>query len=70
MTPERAQYILANSIYGEFRFAFRRKCDCARRRIFADGITEAEDREIKAVWESMPGHTTYYDVVQQIAKGS
>lgn len=69
MTRERAQYILDNPVYGDFRYAFRRKCDHRSKILHVDGITEQEDREIKAVWRSMSGSSCYYDAVQQIAKG-
>lgn len=69
MTKERAQYILANPVYGDFRYAFRRKCDHRSRIIHQDGITETEDREIKEIWRLMPGSACYYDAVQRIARG-
>lgn len=69
MTKERAQYILENPVYGDFRYAFRRKCDHRSKPLYSDGITEEEDREIKRIWRTMPGHTCYYDAVRRIAIG-
>jgi len=31
--------------------------------------TEEEHREITAVWDTMPGHTCFFDAVVRIAKG-
>lgn len=67
MDQERTRYILDNPVFGDFRYAFQRKCNCAPRTIYEDGITEEEDLEIKKVWRSMPGNTTYYDAVCRIA---
>lgn len=69
MTKERAQYILDNPVYGDFRYAFRRRCDHRSKIIHVDGITEEEDRAIKKLWRSMPGSTCYFDAVQHIARG-
>ena len=70
MTPERAKFILNNpKIGGDYRFAFRRKCDSATAIIHADGITEDEDKFIRDAWMTLPGHTCYADVVARIARG-
>lgn len=69
MSPERARYILENTrLGGDYRFAFRKRCDSATARIYADGITEAEDADIKALWETMPGWTTYAMALCRIAR--
>lgn len=71
MNSERAKYVLANTVIGgDYRMAFRRACDMPDKRLHADGINEAEDRTIKAIWETMPGWTTYRDALQAIANGA
>lgn len=70
MTPERAKFILNNpKIGGDFRFAFRRKCDSATSILHADGIAVDEDKFIRDVWATMPGHTCYHDALVRIARG-
>ncbi len=70
MTPERARYILANTLMGsDYRFAFRRKCNMVDSPIYPDGITEAEHAAVLALWDTMPGSTCYADVVRRIAHG-
>ena len=70
MTAERAQYLMDNRVLGGgFRRAFASKCDVSPM-LYEDGITEAEDAEIKAFWKTKPGHWTYYDVVNYISKKS
>lgn len=70
MTKQRAQFILETmKPFGEFRYAFRDGARGAGNTIYADGITEQEDRDIRDLWETMPGSTCYYDAVNRIAKG-
>lgn len=69
MTPERARYILANTVYGDFKFAFRRRCCMPDSILHEDGITEDEDAAVRAVWDTLPGDTTYYFAVVLIAQG-
>lgn len=66
MTQERAKYLLANMRYGSFPMAFARKCDL-NPILDPNGITPEEDREIKKIWDTMPGWASYYDVVCCIA---
>lgn len=70
MTPERARYILANTLMGgTLRFAFvlhgNRGLDNVT--TFADGITPEEDAAIRAVWRTLPGSSSYYSAVCEIA---
>ena len=70
MTKSRAQYILKHTrMGGDYRYAFRKACDMPTARIFEDGITEAEDRYIKAVWDTMEGWTCYAMALSRIARG-
>jgi len=70
MTRERAQYIIANQLFGgELRYAFRMRCDGPSKTVYSDGITYAEDRFIREVWKTMPGHTCYFDALRRIARG-
>lgn len=70
MTPERADYLLCNGVIGgDLRMAFRRACDSSTSIIHPDGITPDEDKAIKAVWETMPGWTSYWDALLRIAAG-
>ena len=69
MTAERARYILDNTVYGSFRYAFRRGCAGAGAVLHDDGITEAEDAHVREVWDRMPGDTCYHDAVVRIARG-
>ena len=69
MPRSRAAYILANTeLGGSYRYAFKRECDYAPT-IHEDGITRAEDAVILAVWEQMPGWTTYEHALYRIARG-
>ena len=68
MTKARAEYILRNTkLGGDLRFAFKRPSDF-RPTLYADGITEAEDAEIKRVWATMDGSSTYNYALTRIAK--
>lgn len=69
VTPTRARELLGRMQYGEFPMAYRRPCDSPTRAIDPTGITQAEDRYVRAFWESLPGHTTYFDAMQRIASG-
>jgi hypothetical protein len=69
MTADRAKYILANRLLGgDFRFAFRKHYNTSGS-IHSDGITPDEDEAVRALWETMPGYTSYYDAIVRIAKG-
>lgn len=70
MTPERAQYILSNTVIGgDFKYAYKRDFCYQGGIVHPDGITEEEDRYIKAVWDKMPGWTNYHMAVCRIARG-
>jgi len=49
--------------------AFPRKFAYKGGTIHADGITEQEDQEIRALWKTMPGDTCYHHAVRCIAEG-
>lgn len=69
MTQERARYILDNTLMGgDFKYAYHRAYS-ASSPVYPDGITVQEDKDIKRVWDRMPGTTCYYDAVQRIARG-
>ena len=36
---------------------------------YSDKMTEAEYREVMALWVTMPGHTCFYDALCRIANG-
>lgn len=68
MTPERAEYILSNGLpFGELRMAFVPKSSVGPGVVHPDGITEEEDQYIKAIWRTMPGSSTYYSALCEIA---
>lgn len=69
MTPERAQYIIDNAIYGSFRYAFMRCCDTPLIKVPEDGITLQEDAYIHKLLKTMPSNTSYSDAVYRIAHG-
>ena len=69
MTKERAQHILEHvGPFGALRYSFYRAY-AASERLYADGITQQEDKYIKQVWDTMPGNTAYIHALQRIAKG-
>jgi hypothetical protein len=71
MTAERARYILTNTLIGgDFRYAFRRPSNVGTFEPKPDGITESEHRYILRIWDTLPGNTSMYDVVQRIAAGN
>lgn len=67
LTKERARYILANpKLGGDLRMAFSEPF-AFNPKLYPDGITAAEDRHIREVWEGMPGNTSYYHAIVKIA---
>lgn len=69
MTKERAKHILSNALPGgDLRYAFARSYSPFSR-LYTDGLTREEDRAVKALWETMPGWTTYSDALWRIARG-
>ena len=68
MTRKRAKDLLARMRYGSFPMAFVPSYQIGGT-VDPNGITEDEDRQIKAVWETMPGNTAYVHAVQRIARG-
>ena len=67
MNRERAQYLLATRVMGgNFRYGFPHR---GEHRIYPDGITAQEHQAILALWNTMPGYTSYYCAVCRIAKG-
>ena len=69
MTPDRAKYILDNRLLGgEFRYAFRQRV--GSQWVYPGGITEDEHAAVKALWETMPGDTSFYDAVVRISRSS
>lgn len=69
MIPERAKALLSMMRYGDIPMAFRLPCDVSTKQPDPNGITEDEDREIKALWAKMPGNTAYIHALQRIACG-
>lgn len=73
MTPERAKYILENKTrFGDLRVAFQHTTKSGQvltTTTYPDRITQEEDAYIRKCWESMPGYTSYYDVVSRIFQG-
>lgn len=71
MTRERAQFILSNQLLGgDLKYAFRAPWMYSKSKIHADGITEAEDAYVKAVWDKIPsGSSCYMDAINKIARG-
>jgi len=68
MTPERAKHLLnTKTIMGNMRYAFKRDYMLDGGPVHDDGITRDEDTCIKRVWQTMPGHTCYYDALVRIA---
>ena len=69
MTRERAEYIRTHLAYGDIRYAFPRRYAYNGGRVHADGLTPEEDADVRRVWDTMPGHTCYYDALTRIARG-
>lgn len=68
MTSERAKYVLANRTFGgTFRYAF--PVGYAASPVEADGITREEYQSILQVWDRLPGWTSFFDAVCEIAHG-
>jgi len=68
MTKARARYLLANTkLGGDLRFAFAKPSDF-QPTLYEDGITPEEDAEIKALWETMHGSSTYAGALTRISK--
>ena len=68
MTRERAKYILANKLLGgDLRYAFRRPSHHGR--LFDDGITQDEHKAVHALWLTLPGHTSFFSALCQVANG-
>lgn len=66
MTSERArQLIQGRSFGGSFRYAFH--CGFSTGPLSDDGITRDEYHFILSVWERLPGYTSFYDAVCEIA---
>ena len=68
MTRERAQYILDNTVYGEFKYAYSQGYRLSGI-IHPDGITREEREAVMRLWDTMPGNTCFYDAVCRIAQG-
>jgi hypothetical protein len=71
MTKQRAQQILNMATYGSLKKAFlgrKGAVSLSSPSYHADGITEKEDNEIRALWSKLSGNTSYADVVRKLAK--
>jgi len=70
MTQERAQFIYnRRGPFGSLPFAFPRAFEHKGGIIDPQGITKDEDREIKELWQTMPGYTCYMDAFLRFVKG-
>lgn len=74
MTKERAQHILKTRTECQgFRYAFMNPFMnpkyASLTEIKLDGITELEDRYIRDVWSLMGVDKSYFNAVEEIAKG-
>jgi len=68
MTRERAKYILANKLLGgDLRYAFRQPSYHGR--LYDDGITQDEHKAVHALWLTLPGHTSFFSALCQVANG-
>lgn len=69
MTPQRARYVLDHKLIGgELRTAFIRPGDSPTKKTHADGITPAEHAAIMELWKTLPGSSSYYSAVCEIAR--
>ena len=59
MTSERAQQIIALSVFGEVPMGFSEPCRASTFIPHPDGITREEDAEIKLAWTSLSGGSNY-----------
>lgn len=72
MKASRAKELLAMATYGSLKYAFvGRKGVASKSHINfdVDGISESEDAEIRAIWNTMSGNTSYADALCKIARG-
>ena len=70
MTQERAQFIYnRRGPFSGLPYAFRPACCPSTFAVDPQGITEQEDREIKELWQTMPGYTCYMDAFLRFVKG-
>ena len=68
ISPERARYIIENTLLGgSYRYAFKKPCDF-NPQLFSDGLTEAEEAAVIAYWDTLPGWTCFQHAIQLIAR--
>lgn len=68
MTPERAQYLISHRLIGgDLRYAFRTGSYTGR--LYDDGMTRAEHEAVLAVWAGMPGYTSFFSALCEVARG-
>jgi hypothetical protein len=67
MTQERARYIIKNSLpFGGLRYAFKPQSHHGQ--LYADGMTAAEYEAVRALWMTMPGSSSFYTALCEIAR--
>lgn len=70
LTRERAQYLLENRHPGgAFRYGFRPAWMSATHSLDPDGLTEAEDRAVRKIWDQLPGWCSWFDALRLVARG-
>ena len=68
MTHDRARYILENKVIGgDLRYAFRFPGYTGR--LFDDGMTRAEYEAVRALWITLPGGSSFYSTLCEVANG-
>lgn len=68
MTEHRLNVILSNARLGSLPFAFPRPFEMNGGAICSVGITPEEDREIRAVWETMSGDSCYFSALLRLGR--
>jgi len=70
MKSSRARELLDKMHAGEIPLAFVPSYAAgAAPRTDPEGLTEAENKVVKEVWSTMPGHTCFMDALRRIAEG-
>lgn len=78
MTKDRAMYILNNTVeYGGLRWSYPSPLNrppyysgsVRSSAVYEDGITPDEFNYVKMIWNLMPDSASFYNALQEIAKG-
>lgn len=60
------QLWMMRGIDGCIPHSFRMRCDCSTKTLNPNGLTEAENAEVLAEWETMPGYTCWMQAFHKL----